>query len=474
MAKTDAALLATLLSETLAILPRGYPSKPSPIHIANNLIVRALGAGELHQALAGLVRERIHEDVLWDVSPARDASSTQELLKAVFNSDGNVFHSTKPSGRVSFFSSPFPLMRDFAGNDSSDDGYASALWKALGDANRERLAAALARLETVESIEDLDPASRLAFVVAKSLRGAGASVATSPRTGASAVGGTEFGRRVGEALSDALERQVGSDHLGQRVEVVRRLSLMLSFSVILGMLYDACRAADPQGPADPANVLGLLVFTGITPGTSTDPLVRMSSASLQETLLRARSGVVASADAVLSEPVPGARTWAQTAAGIATTRAAGNDAVALSDALQAFRRKPTAQVLVDEWLPLDHLRLAVRSLGYKTGCVAPQRNGAPRFALETSFLTALVSYLTPEEDVPLQSFVDDVYETFGLLVGEPSDLRPTAFMRLEASAGRMLDPEDVLLEATGRLTERLLHAGLARRYSDGLVIVGAP
>src|SRR5690606_6769261 len=115
-------------------------------------------------------------------------------------------------------------------------------------------------------------------------------------------------------------------------------------------------------------------------------------------------------------------------------------------------------------LPLSYLMRTVRTMGVKVGLIGPARGtGSPRVLLETSLLAALVAALCPRDGLSLPEFVDAVYTHTGLIVGAPSG-DWMAREALERAAVGIDDPDSLLATAQDRLADRLLRAGLARKF----------
>jgi hypothetical protein len=91
--------------------------------------------------------------------------------------------------------------------------------------------------------------------------------------------------------------------------------------------------------------------------------------------------------------------------------------------------------------------------------------------LETPLLSALVDALVVQ-DMTLEEFIQSIYDKLGLIAG-PARLASAAEQRLRMLSNRLGDPDDLLEELRTRLQGRLVRAGLARQFSDGLTMVFA-
>lgn len=486
MPRSSRTSFAQLLAREFPLLPWDDPSRPGPVHILNNFVGQALGPGNLHHHLGGLLKGQPFAGEVVSDTLVVDPGAMQQLLQTAFDSDGNVFN-----GRS--FSSPFPLVADFAGPDPSDSGYGRRLWQSFGENDRVFLSALLASLTNIDLDEaDLDPVSRLAGVVAQRIERLGS---TGARARGHRDGGRgedeapgaplEYGEKMGELLAVALESELRLVP-AQRIEIIRRLGVMLGFVAVLGMLYDPChresvhgRLKDDSG-SSPGAVLGIVCFTGNPPGAQGDPLADLASRTLLDAVRRSLDGVCLALGGLLPAPAGrDMRRWQAETRKLVLDRVAGEAATLLLEdivALAPMGAPPSASALVSDLLPEEHMLRSVRTLGVKVGCAGPPRGRAamsPRFVLETSFLTALVSYVLRDDNgqTTLADFVDRVYADFGLLVGKPSNLEAVTGERLARLAGPSQDVSSILDHARSCLEERLVASRLARRYSDGLVVV---
>ena len=123
-----------------------------------------------------------------------------------------------------------------------------------------------------------------------------------------------------------------------------------------------------------------------------------------------------------------------------------------------------------ELMAESHLLLAVKSLGYKCGFSAPQRNGAPRLVLETSMLSAIVQFFG-EADMTSQDLATKIHGEVGVIVGYPTNVTSSAQNRLTLISGGSLDIEEALQRNQYLFDERLVQSGLARQYSDGTTVI---
>ena len=93
-----------------------------------------------------------------------------------------------------------------------------------------------------------------------------------------------------------------------------------------------------------------------------------------------------------------------------------------------------------------------------------------RFFLETSFLETLV-YFFGEEGKPYSVLVDNCYQQFGIIVGNPKGMHTQVRSRLRKIAGRNIDLSKSLHYLDELLRRRLVETGLAQEFSDGHTVL---
>jgi hypothetical protein len=446
-------LLREIVKSRLPLIPAKYPTKPTPVHIANNFVSLAMGTGSMSAELKLWVREQGVLSGLFQGSGEnlqKDSDSLQELLRAIFDSDGNVFRS---------IASPNPISEKIIGRDPTDDGYALNLWHSLGEKNRKEITELLQKFyqETGNS---------------SSLKGLFdlLMLKSSPNSNSvqSSETYTSVGKNVGEIIIKGLERKLNQP-LHIKLEVVRQLSTLLGVFVVLGMMFDSCAEERELGPdTEPSKILGTFVYTGNIGGRSSteQKLSMMAIMSLRDTIERSYIGLnkVLMGMITAAQETTKAKNWDEFSRDFSTRYTSAQSAQDFIKYMNHFGES-NMEDLVESMYPLTHLRSGIRSLGTKTGFVWPSRKEDPRLVLDSNFLTSLVSFLG-EEDMPIEDFIKNVHDKLGLILGY-SGISDESIVQLERIAGRRLEVRDLLLKSERYLSIRLVAAGLARQYSDG-------
>lgn len=449
-------LVKDFLGDALPMMIGANYNRPSPAHILNNLVALAVGAGSLR----GAAYELVSGGGLLERLTASDPESRDDavsMFDGLLNADGKVWDNR--------FSSPFPILGEMAAPDPSDDSYAVSLWNAIGPQNRSRIGDSLSELvapaqPSVESISEL----------ARTIRSAATPAGGTASRTESGSPGSAGGIAIGEVLAVGLEVAVQKGP-AFRLEALRQFGVMASAAALLILLYDTTRrhpALAELGTESETSIgeaLRLIVYTGETPGTPNRPLVRLAVLSLEDAVRRAHEGVLAESRRLLDGLAD-----EQDLARRITQRMRGDDARELLQLLREGGVFTDPEHAIAALLPADLIRRGVKSMGFKVGLCGPQRKGDPRLLLETGFLTAMVSYICTSS-MTLDELIDEVYLRFGLVVGQPRGVSVGAWDKMEALCGQQFDLEQQLYHARNDLQDRLISAGLARRYSDGTTIV---
>jgi len=395
-AKMDVKFNPTLIKELMVskfpLLPAKYPNKPSPVHISNNFITLALGEGPLKLNL----REWIHgvarfEDLDSSLKDKSDLAQDhfRELLRTIFDTDGNVYKS---------MGSPFPISNRFLGKDPSDDGYATGLWKSIGDLNRKKIHDLL-----TEFYFQKNDSSALDNLILK-LNDTAEFDKNIPQV---EVSSSTAGSSIAEILISGLSgKQNLPTHI--KLEVMRQFSTLLAGFVAIGMLFDACvEDRNLDSKAFPSEVLGTFVYTGNIGSRTTieQKLGALAVLSLQDTFERAYAGVnkqfISMLDQISKEV--GVNDWDKTCKRFATQYLSGKSAQDFLKILKDYDAQNIENLILDLF-PLSHLVKAVKFIGIKSGLVWQSRRSSPRFVLDTNFLTSLVSFLG-HQDMSVGEFV---------------------------------------------------------------------
>lgn len=446
-------------------LPGKYPNRPAPMHLLGNFALHALSPKSSQSAIRSMLFEDL-DPALASLLPEGQRTSPGNVdalsttLAVLLNSDARLFPSR---------GSVFPISPEVLASDPSDEGYARALWRALPPDTRRKIAENLAIL--LEPLGQPDPVSQLAILVRRVVE---AEPTLDP--GDQDDAGSAFGESIGPLLVRVT--QVPDRYRGApgalRYSRLKSLATMLGVAVVLGLLYEGGQHHGESDGVSVADILGVVVFTGQTPGEPADPLVKYAQASLSTAIQRSYAGTELRFGQVMTEAWRSIEheSGARRLRAAVLQRVPGTDAEALTSAIVQrldLAHEPPRWEL-DAVLPIATLRQAVRSIGVKVGLVGPQRGaGQPRMLLETPVLAALVDAVTDRE-MSLQEFTQAVYDSTGLILG-PVDLKPGQASRVEADSTSLGDQEEMLFASQDHLTYRMTQAGLARQFSDGLTMV---
>ena len=158
------------------------------------------------------------------------------------------------------------------------------------------------------------------------------------------------------------------------------------------------------------------------------------------------------------------KNWSQFAQELTTDNLTRESATKMLNVLNGFGEAGIQDVIPNLY-PKANLRSAVKSLGYKSGMVWPNKGSEPRIVLDSSFVTALVAFMG-EVDMPVDDFSEKIYTKLGIVLGYQG-VSSEAIAKLEDISGSRLDIQSLLVESQKHFSTRLVSAGLARQYSDG-------
>jgi hypothetical protein len=281
------------------------------------------------------------------------------------------------------------------------------------------------------------------------------------------TGSTQFGENIGEILIQGLKKGLGKP-LHFRIELMRQFSTLLSSFVVIGMLYDSCkRLPNVNAVSQPSDILGTFCFTGNTAGRSITErqLSDLAKLSLRETLDRSYAGIIETFSTIYTEKRKvNKKTWSQFALELTTDHLTGESATKMLNVLNGFGETEIQEVIPNLY-PKNNLRTAVKSLGYKSGMVWPNKGGEPRIVLDSSFITSLVAFMG-EVDMSVDDFSEIIYSKLGLVFGYQG-VSAESISKLEEISGSRVDIPSLLVESQKHFSIRLVSAGLARQYSDG-------
>ena len=458
--------LRSLLRPDLQLLPGKNLRRPEPLHVANNFCVMALGSGSAaNETGKWIKRGDFGAAVPLGPSPTSDdVVALGKSLGAVLNPDGEIFPTQ---------GSPALFVSELLSLVGSDDGFARALWESIPGAVQVQLAERLN--VALSTANESDPATRVIRHLAVSAgKTAGRNSVVSDNVG------TAYGEGVGKV---ALRILAGNGTVGTRLLRLRSLATFLFGAVGLGMLHEGIRTeARASDSSDDARALGVLVYTGETPGDPNDVLTSAAQISLRQASDRAYRGIAACLSSKLEQAVN------DNPVTEFPFRSAFN-APAGTGAEEAEEFKQMLSKLQDAWggglrgAPLlsTLLRAAefaqiVKYMCNKVGLAGPSRGvGLPRLWLETSYLASLVAGLVDEDEgLTAREWVGRAYDELGLVMG-PVELKEEARTHLqravERAHGDANQLDELLEDALARISQRLVAAGLARQFSDGHVVV---
>lgn len=463
-----------LLKPDVRLAPAKYVNRPAPAHVINNFVVSALGetAGKnlvVRYAASEKRAEHLaqHPSISgteWDPSLLGALGAD---LKVIMDPDRRVFNSQ---------GSPLPIDARLASASIADDGLGAELWESVPVGSRYKVALALAKL--LDSSQETDPASAAArFLLRDVPADSDASAPAEPRDGIDT--GTDSTREesaFSRALAQMLEHAIPAAGGGGRLEAIRDLSTLLFFSTVLGLLVEARTASADHGAI--GDSLGILVFTGLPPGDGADELVRDAQLSFRFAARRAHTGLVAVLTRALEDAwdaTAPADVRLETALRLRTAGTSGQDqlierlqvsAPFTSEGGTPLEPAEWAEAIFREAYPAEHLAKAIRSMGVKVGFVGPKQGfGKPRFILETPLLATLAKVLVaPQSSISFEEFIVRARDRLGIVLGS-SGIRELPEATAAAFQSERLALQQ-LRKLEGLLRNRMVEAGLARRFSD--------
>jgi hypothetical protein len=470
--------LREFMRPELQLMPGKYPTRPAPGHVANNLAVLACGQAPLGAMIHRLVRWSDQQSSSSETAEyplvipgfeepelERQRACLQDTARVVLDPDGLVFPTE---------GSPAVVDWRLASKVGSDDSFAQGLWMSLSPQCRNDLGTRLNGLYSSE--QHVDVVSRFAQIL---IRSSGSGVlAPEVRQVPELEVGTKFGEYCGPLLINAAT----ATSSGQRLARIRQFGIVAYTFVVLGMLYEGSRycgvdfVESPDGAHGPADALGVIVFTGETPGASDDPLVHVASQSLRRVTARCQTGVGLAVESKVRRLLPDLEEVPYGTGTLLVEAAMGKTPPEASP-LRRFAAQldsgslavtnSCVSVDIEELLPRKVLTKAIRTMGVKAGLVGPARGrGASRLMVEASLLSAIVTAVCGEESMNLRDFVAAVHSQLGLVLGVV-ELSSAQRRELEAIVAGIDDVDRVLQNLEELLKERLIRAGLAKRFSDG-------
>lgn len=443
-----------------------YPDRPAPAHLFNNFVLQAFGksggADRVREFSrdSGAIDRLAQHPAIQTAGWAEDRALLAALADAiwiVFDPDRRVFPK---------LGSPLPIDRRLATPDRSDDGLGRALWDSLSGA--EQLAVRDQLIDILDSASGSDPASQLAQFLLQ-----GTTVAAPKQLDEASTSAFPL---LGRTIASLVKGIGGSPAGARRLEIIRQLGTLLHFCAVLGLLLEGLRLRRDNLAWETA--LGIVVFTGLPPGDGADPLVKAAQLSYRATVAEVHLGLgdhlKAALVTALDPAIPDEVRLPSALLRILTDGQVSNPQQALNKILKEAPQPPdTTSEAINEWVkrvmntgyPVELLSRGVRAMANKVGFVGPVRGtGQPRFVLETPLLATLARALVPAgESLAFEDFVRAMRTRLGLIVGiSRKDAVP--------DGARVFGTEQVArqrLDVLGEhLRTRLIHAGLAREFSD--------
>lgn len=472
------------LRPDLELLPGKYPNRPFPGHVANNLAVIACGRPTAPHIVRRLARRgellaaKNEHTKVNNLPFERPFPGTDDWSPRTWDDLATSVRTAFDPDHLVFPTEGSPAIVDWRLSSSvgSDDTFAQAVWRTLPSADRGELATELRDL--YDATNRSDSLSRLAALLVKAASDPDKPVDVEyPEATEDAATGTPFGVNIARLL----HRVASFEGDGRRLSRIRQVGTLTFAAVVLGMLYEGGRFAHSEkGDADVRDALGILVFTGETPGDPNDRLVVAAQRSLATAISHCQEGIAVVASRLVNQllqtaervPFGMGRVLVDQRLGPGAS-SKGNGAalaVALDDgALEVSG--DTAALHVQRLLPASCITRSVRTMGVKVGLVGPARGvGSPRLNVETNLLAALATSIAAPQGTALPDLIEGLHQRLGLVLG-PVDLTASERSTLESAVSGVDDLDSLLSEAASRLRQRLVRAGLARRYSDGYTMV---
>jgi hypothetical protein len=357
---------------------------------------------------------------------------------------------------------------------ASDEGYADAIIEALGPDRvqeiRSMLVEALTPIFHGGQPENGPAAARVHHLVLEVAKRASVSEPKPAGAVPSGLGDfDEYGAMLVRVLEKASE---GGE--GWRLLRLKDFATLLFAMIPLGILAGSREARRERGKVSVFAVPGVPPSGGVHQSDLLDAAQKSFSSAVVESHRRI-------ADALAS------------IVGVATeNRDGGMDVNSLlhvyadgsghapnekqREVLIAFAQEVTGKKnrteLLNQLMTVEYLGRTVKLIGSKVGLAGPTRGGGrPRIYLETGLLNALVTGLVrpDEEEITFAEFIYRLWAATGIVCGYDSR------MNLDFSAVLGTGDPDIapgLLQSSSKaLQDRMISAGLARRFSDGTVVV---
>ena len=481
-ASTLAGLLRLRVNDTAGVPFRvqKYPDKPAPAHVASNLAEALLGkSGRVEvvgkhrvSIITALLNRSSSQLILEKVGPRFDrVRSSEELprflsvLSVLFNSDDKIFPTQ---------GSPALFYPGISESVASDEGYTDAIIEALGPERvqeiRDKLVNALTPIFHDGDPEQGPAAAKIHHLVHEVARGASLS---EPKAAEDIHAGIGDFDEYGAMLVRVLEKAARGGE-GWRLLRLKDFTTLLFTMIPLGILAGSRKARQERGKVCVFAVPGVPPSGGVQQSDLLDAAQKSFSAAVVESHRRIADALISALDFV-STNQDGSIDADSLVYAFAEGSGRAPDEKQREVLIALAQDKPNTRnstELLNQLMTVEYLGRAVKSIGGKVGLAGPTRGGVrPRIYLETGLLNALVTGLVQpdEEEITFTEFIYRLWAATGIVCGYDSRMT-LDFSVVLGTTDPNIAP-GLLQSASKVLQDRMISAGLARRFSDGTVVV---
>lgn len=402
-------------------------------------------------AMAGSIGTRV--DVADEDLPALQATASGLLAP-----EKRVFAAKK--GGASKNGSLFPMVGGLVSKSPSDDGLGKRVRELLEHHNtdwQERLCALLLPTQAK------DPATAFATTLL-----GGNAGATEPKTPVRKKRLTGLDLACAQFIDNLIVATGDADRIG----ALRQLALGIYFVATMRMVAGPVSEIQRRCPK-------VLVFGGMPPGSTGMPLVRVASESFSdwigESLATLPELLRLSLEGAAQLPKSGKSSQLRQRVLSRLLERNPQRLKEMDAVLDEMKPILAGASLSKSWCKLavdsrevgiskPELARRVRSMGANIGLAGPDRGLRPRLIVDTPLLGVLVKGIVGTKSMEFSSFVSQLAQQFGLVLGLGTDDSVADELGLSGSGG--FDTYELLIRNQELLRERMLRAGLARSYSD--------
>ena len=457
-----------------------YPDRPAPAHVSSNLAETLLGnSGRVEvvgkhrvSIVTALLNRGASHSLLEKAGPRFEKVRTPEMLprftsilSVLFNSDGKVFPSQ---------GSPALFYPGISESVASDEGYADAIIEALGTDRVQEIRSVL--VEALTPIfhggqpENGPAAARIHHLVLEVAR---RTLSSEPKPAGAVPSGLGDFDEYGAMLVRVLEKASEGGE-GWRLLRLKDFAILLFTMIPLGILAGSREARRERGKVSVFAVPGVPPSGGVHQSDLLDAAQKSFSSAVVESHRRIADALASIVDAATENHDRGMDVNSLIHVYADGSGHAPNEKQ--REVLVAFAQEVTSKrkstELLNQLMTVEYLGRTVKLIGSKVGLAGPTRGGGrPRIYLETGLLNALVTGLVrpDEEEITFAEFIYRLWSTTGIVCGYDSR------MNLDFSDVLGTGDPDIapgLLQSSSKaLQDRMISAGLARRFSDGTVVV---